>query len=194
MSRKIIAILAAASFMLAGCGRNMAGDTYTAGSASGKVLEGKIVSMRPVTIKDHDKLQDNTAGGLAGAAAGGVGGASIGHGNGSIAAAIGGAVIGAVAGAYAQDALSTSEGMEYVVKLDKQYVGNDSGSKHNKSVKESTKGSVSDDVNTSIDSNAHTDMLSVVQAADPALKAGSKVYIIYSNDRPRLAPVTADSK
>jgi len=184
MSRQIVIVMTVIALTLSACGRNMNSNVYTSDSASGKVLEGKVVSMRAVTIKDHDKLQDNTAGGLAGGVAGGIGGASIGHGNGSAAAAVGGAVIGAVAGALIQDQLSTQDGMEYIVKLDKKYVGGEG--KHYKSVKATTKGGVNDDINSSIDTNAHTDILSVVQAADPAIKKGSRVYIIYSNDRPRL--------
>ena len=188
MSQKMIAMLAAVMVLLTGCAKDLGGDTYTSNGTAGKVLKGTIISARAVKIKDHDKLQDNTIGGLAGGAAGGVGGAAIGHGDGSIAAAIGGAVIGAVAGAVIQDQLGTSEGMEYVVKLDAKNM-RAAGPQHKKKVTEKNNGGVQADLNDSTDVDMQTDMISVVQKADPALVVGGPVYVIYSDDRPRLAPV-----
>ncbi len=57
---KLFNVLLVASLMLTACARDMSSDVYTSGAASGKVLEGTIVSARPVTIKENDKLQDNT--------------------------------------------------------------------------------------------------------------------------------------
>jgi len=192
MSYKI-AVLAALMLALSACAKDTASDTYTTSSTGGKVLKGTIISARAVKIKEHDKLQDNTVGGLAGGAAGAVGGASIGHGNGSIASGIGGAVIGAVAGAFIQDALSTTDGMEYLVKLDAKNMRTSSPN-HKKKVTEKTNGGVEADLNSSTDVDTQTDMISVVQKADPALSEGSLVYVVYSDDRPRLVPVKVAAK
>ena len=184
---KILTLIAVVS-VLTGCGRDMASDTYSDSATAGKVLKGTIISARAVTIKSHDKLQDNTVGGLAGGAGGALGGSEIGHGDGSIASAIGGAVAGAVAGAYVQDMLSTTDGMEYLVKLDAKHARKDSAA-HKKIVRESIKGGTMADMNASTDIDTQTDIVSVVQKGDPALKEGSAVYIVYHDDRPRLVPV-----
>ena len=63
MRSRNITSLMSILLLVSGCGLNMNSNVYTSDSASGKVLEGKIVSMRAVTIKDHDKLEQNTAGG-----------------------------------------------------------------------------------------------------------------------------------
>ena len=171
--------------LISGCSRNLSSDNYTSGATSGKVLQGTIISARAVTIKEHDKLQDNTMGGLAGGAAGAVGGSAIGHGNGSLAGAVGGAIVGAVGGALVEDALGTSEGVEYLVKIDSANSQSDD-TKHYKAIKAITKGGVNDDINASIDTPMQTNILSVVQKGDPSIGVGSRVYIIYSGDRPRL--------
>ena len=193
MSPKLLAFFTAVMLVLTGCSRDIASDTYTTSSTGGKVLEGEIISARHVKIKDHDKLQDNTLGGLAGGAGGAVGGASIGNGTGSIATSIGGAIIGAVAGAYVQDALSTTDGMEYLVKLDEKYI-RDADSRTKKMIKESGKASVRDDMKMSIDTNTQTDIISVVQKADPVLAEGSRVYVVYHDDRARLEPIHTAEK
>jgi len=194
MPRKAIVLIAVAA-LLSGCSRDMSSNTYTQSSAAGKVLKGTIISTRTVTIKEHDKLQDNTTGGLAGGALGAAGGSAIGNGTGGIAAAIGGAIIGAVGGAYVQDALGTNEGIEYIVQIDSGYVdkGDAAMAGTGKKIKENSSGGiVQDDVATSVNTNMKTDMISVVEKADPALVTGSRVFVIYSNDRPRLTPIPAN--
>jgi outer membrane lipoprotein SlyB len=114
--KKIMA-LGLALAMLAGCARNLEQDVYTSGNTVGKVVQGVIVSARPVTVKDQDDTSNAGVGALGGGVAGGVAGSAIGKGKGSALAAVGGAIAGAVIGAYAEDALSTQSGMEYVVKL-----------------------------------------------------------------------------
>jgi len=177
---KIMSLMLCAG-LFASCAKNMNSNAYTEGATAGKVLEGKIISMRNVTIKAHDKLQDNTLGGGAGGGAGALAGSQVGRGNGSIAGAVGGAVIGAVAGALAQDALSTQDGVEYLVKIDKKYM-----QEYAKiSRKEGSAKTVAQDM-ASADAATKTDIVSVVQTADPQLHKGSHVYIIYNDDRPRL--------
>ena len=181
---RILVSTVACAALLSACARNINSSVYTDNAMAGKVLEGKIISMRAVTIKAHDKLEDNKMGGLVGAGAGGLAGSQVGGGNGSIAAAIGGAVIGAVAGAFAQDALSTSHGTEYLVKIDKKYLRE--YRTLSKKIQSNGKSTVEQDFTGSTNISTQTNIISVVQAADAALHKGSHVYIIYSDDRPRL--------
>jgi len=180
----IITPLILCALLTTSCARNIGSNVYTDSATPGKVLEGTILFTRAVTIKAHDKLQDNTVGGLGGAAAGGLAGAQVGHDNGSLASGIGGALVGAVAGAYLQDALSTSEGMEYIVKLDAKYMQQNPQPSKKTSIKSTP--SNEDTIKSSIDTDTKTDIVSVVQASDPALHEGSHVYIVYNDDRPRL--------
>jgi outer membrane lipoprotein SlyB len=177
-------LLILCSCAVTSCARNMNSNTYTDASTPGKVLEGTIINARTVTIKAHDKLQDNTVGGLAGAGAGVAAGSQIGRGSGNIAADIGGAIVGAVAGAYIEDALSTQEGMEYLVKLDKQYIQEFSDLR--KKVSVGSKSSVEQEMALSSNAGTKTDIVSVVQTADPDVKVGSHVYVIYTDNRPHL--------
>lgn len=190
MRTKITVLLAAVALMLSACARDMASDTYTTSATGGKVLKGTIISTRVVTIKEHDKLAENTTGGLIGGVGGGVAGANIGSGNGSVGAAVGGAVLGAIAGALAEDALSTSQGVQYIVQIDGKHARKGkSDIKRYKSTKANTKGTVKEDINNSIDMDMESDIVSVVQKSDPALSEGARVYVIYQDDRPRLSPM-----
>ena len=74
-THKILIVLCA--FALASCAKNMNSNVYTEGGAAGKVLEGKIINVRAVTIKAHDKFQNNTLGGLGGGAAGALAGSQV---------------------------------------------------------------------------------------------------------------------
>jgi outer membrane lipoprotein SlyB len=186
---KLLASFVAAALLLSGCARDLNSNTYTAGATSGKVLEGKIISMRPVTIKESARPGESGGlGGLAGAGAGAAAGNAFGSGSGNTGAIVGGVIAGAIAGALIEDAMSESEGMEYVVKLDKKHKRS-AKSKTRKTVQHRTNDvEVDDDIEMSIDTESETDMVAVVQAADPQLSVGSKVLVIYSNDRPRLSP------
>ena len=185
---KLFASFIAAALLLTGCARDMSSNTYTAGATSGKVLEGKIISMRPVSIKESSRPGEGGFGGLAGAGAGAAAGNAFGNGSGNTGAIVGGVIAGAIAGALIEDAINESEGMEYVVKLDKKHKRS-AKSKTRKTIQHRTNDvEVDDDIEMSIDTEAETDMVAVVQAADPQLSVGSKVLVIYSNDRPRLSP------
>jgi outer membrane lipoprotein SlyB len=180
---KKLPLLLCALLVTTSCAKNMSNDVYTEGSVAGKVLEGKVISIRNVTIKSNAKLQENTAGGLAGGLAGGVAGSAVGNGAGSSAAAVGGALLGALGGALAQDALSSSEGVEYLVKLDKKNL--QEYRSISKKIQSSGNKSIEEDM-ASAEVSTKTDIVSIVQASDPAIRKGSSVYIIYNNDRPRV--------
>lgn len=185
---KLYSIIAISTLALTGCARELSSSTYTSGAVSGKVIEGTVISARPVTIKDADKLQDNTLGILGGGVLGGVGGSAFGKGTGKGLAAVGGALLGATAGAYAQDKLSTSNGMEYIVRIDKKYVNSIPTNTSRKEVQFGTS-SAEQDVSKSIQvENTKTDLISVLQGSDVVFSAGQHVLVIYNNDRPRLAP------
>lgn len=185
--RKIFQVFVAV-FFLAACAREMSSDVYTSGSESGKVLEGKIVSARPITIKEADRLQNNSTGVLGGGLAGGLAGSSAGGGSGKTLAAIGGAIVGATAGAVMQDKLGTSKGMEYVVRIDKKYL-KDVYERKTLNRRMYGVSTAEEDLNQSISvADTKTDLISVVQGMDITFQAGQRVLIIYHNDRPRLAP------
>jgi outer membrane lipoprotein SlyB len=61
---------------------------------------------------------DSSTGSVLGAIGGGVAGSTIGHGRGSLLGALGGAALGGLAGNYAQQGLSSQDGVEYIVRLD----------------------------------------------------------------------------
>ncbi len=172
--------------LLGACARDLSSTTYKDSATGGKVLEGKIISARAVKVKGSDKLGENGAGMLGGGVAGGVAGSALGKGTGNTATTIGGALVGAAAGALIQETLETSDAMEYLVKIDKKYVKNAARTSKRISAKG---GSAQADMTDSTDVSTKTDIISVVQATDPVLKKGARVYIIYHDDRPRLEAV-----
>lgn len=187
---KSMAALAIVSMMFTGCARNMASNVYTSSAPVGKVLEGTVISSRPVTIKDSDKLQDNTLGMLGGGLVGGLAGSGVGKGTGNSLAIAGGAIAAAVAGSMLQSKLSSSQGMEYVVRLDAKYVNNTPQATVEKRKITIGESSIDEDIKDSIAvANTKTDLLSVVQGNDIVFAPGQRVLVIYSNDRPRLAPL-----
>ena len=180
---KLFSLAISLVLVISACSRNMNSGTYTSSSAGGVVLEGTIVSARAVTIKETDKLQNNTLGGLAGGAVGGVAGHSVGNGSGQAIATVGGALVGAVAGAFAQDALGTDQGMEYIVKL---APGNTPPEK-TVTVHHVRDTSVEDKVKNEIKTQGTSStLLSVAQGKDVIYTPGQHVYIVYSDDRPRI--------
>lgn len=110
------------SVLVNGCARDLSSSTYTSDSTLNIVLSGQIVSARQVKVKESDTVE---AGG--GALLGGIGGAAIGGGStgGNRWAALGGAAAGAVFGAVAQNALGTTSGTEYIIKVDTSKLSND---------------------------------------------------------------------
>lgn len=181
---KSLMVTFSAITLLAGCARNIDGATYTSGNTVGKVTYGTIVSARQVTVKDHDKLEQNGLGGLAGGVAGGVAGSTIGGGTGKGLATVGGAVLGAVAGAYVQDQLSTQNGIEYIVQIDSPRY-KDSAAKKNVTWKGND--SVAQDVKDSMHTaQTESDAIAIVQSDAVMLQPGTRVMVVYNDDRPRV--------
>jgi len=177
-SRLSFGCLSIALLVLTGCARDLSSDTYTSSAVSGRVLVGTIVSERQVKIKAHDKLGDNAIGGLGGGVAGAAAGSTIGNGRGSTVAGVGGALAGAVVGALIEDALETSDGTEYLVRLDPQYI--QPAGYALKQVHESGRHEES------LVNEPQTDLVAIAQKTDPALQLGARVYIVYNDDRPRV--------
>lgn len=108
-----------ASLSLGGCARQISPNVYsdrTVGETA-HTYRGVIVNRRQVEVSGSDKLQDNTAGMAIGGAGGALAGSAFGGGHGQVATTVLGAIGGAVAGAYAQKALESQDGFEYVVEL-----------------------------------------------------------------------------
>lgn len=185
--RSMTAAFLATTLLIAGCSRNLDSNTYTSSSTVGKVVYGTVVSARQVTVKENDKLEQNTMGGLAGGVAGGVAGSAIGGGTGRSLATVGGAIGGAVLGAMIQDQLGTSTGTEYIVQLDAAQRTTTSTSKRNYKFG-SDKPSA--DINQSIQlGEQEAQAISVVQQDQQPIAVGQRVMVVYSDDRPRVVPV-----
>lgn len=111
--RTAIAIIIA-GLALTGCAKSLSPDVYSRGEVGSAVQieDGVVLSVRDVRIEG---TRSNIGGGI-GAAAGGVGGSWAGSGRAGILGAIAGAVVGAVVGAVAEDAITGSDGIEYLVR------------------------------------------------------------------------------
>ncbi|WP_236869641.1 hypothetical protein [Candidatus Bandiella numerosa] len=156
---------------MSGCARDLSNSMYVSDSTTNFTLEGQIVSVRPVTVKDSDRLQGNTTGLVTGALVGGVAGSGIGGGSGRV----GGAVLGGLVGAAMQDSLSTSKGLEYVVKVDISHVKDNY-----------YEGNVA--LRNVIATARVNGMLTVVQSEKDPLQKGQKVYVVFSDNRTRVIP------
>jgi outer membrane lipoprotein SlyB len=177
--------------MLSACARTMDSNTVNSSTSVGKVIYGTVVSARGVTIKDNDRLGDNVLGGAAGGVMGGIGGSTIGSGSGRTAATAGGAIAGAVLGAYIQDQLSTSSGFEYIVKLDAPKTPKLVTNRSNDNLRIGTnnRNEVEREVMASaIPEETASDAISVVQQDDAAIAPGTRVMVIYRDDRARIVP------
>lgn len=162
--------------LLSGCARDLSSDMYVSSSTLNLTLEGKVLAVRAVKVRDDEKrLTDNTGGMLAGGALGAVTGSAIGKGAGNTAAIVGLGLAGAAAGALVQSKLGESSGYEFTIKVDTSkmkdhyYEGN---------------AAMRNVISTAITSG----LVTVVQKDNPGLGQGSHVYVIYSDNRTRVIP------
>lgn len=187
---RLLALTLTALVTLSACSRNMDSQTYTSSSSVGKVVYGTVVSARGITIKDKENLSDNAMGGLAGGVAGGVAGSAIGSGTGNTAATVGGAIAGAVLGAVIEDQLSTSSGFEYIVQLDAPKTPKTTASRSNDRIAVTRGKSVESDVmDAAIPNETASDAISVIQQDDVMIAPGTRVMVVYRDDRARIVPV-----
>lgn len=185
-------LFALAAFLaLSACNRTMDSGTVSSNSSVGKVIYGTVISARAVTIKDNEDLGDNVIGGAAGGVAGGVAGSAVGSGSGEAAATVGGAIAGAILGAVIEDQLSTSSGFEYIVKLDAPKAPNLVTRRSNDNIRigSNNANEVERDVMASaIPEETATNAISVIQADDVQIAPGTRVIVVYRDDRARITP------
>jgi len=176
--RRMAIIIGTSLLLASGCSRDLSSGAYgeaQTGEAD-STYEGVIVSMRTIQVKPD--TGENAGGTLAGGALGAAGGSAIGRGTGSLVSAIGGAIVGAVAGNVVEGELRKQTAMEYIVKL----VNTGTIKK-----RKGHRGGESEESETT--NEQESDIRTVVQAADPALKVHSKVYVIVSKKgRSRIVP------
>ncbi len=172
---------------LISCSRDLSSANYVDSSTAGVVLEGMIMSKRAVRIKANEGNEPNV-GTLAGGALGGVGGNSFGKGTGKGAATIGGVIAGALIGTALQNEFSTQNGFEYIVKVKDDNMSDIEESRRNYSVNNNT---IKNKIVGSMQTNTKTKIISVIQAGNDNLGIGQKVYVIYSDDRPRVVAQSA---
>ncbi|AJI72511.1 hypothetical protein [Francisella tularensis] len=102
-------------FLLTNCTNSA--PSYSANSVGqiSQVEQGQIIDIQQVNIKGSDNI-----GARVGGLAGGLGGALAGSGNifTSIAGSIGGAIVGGIAGGATEDAITSSKGYQFTLKLD----------------------------------------------------------------------------
>jgi len=183
---KILMVIALVP-LLASCAKNMGSSTYVSSASDGIVYEGVVLSARVVTIKDNDQAGAQPGlGVLGGGIAGGIGGSNVGKGKGSAAAAVGGAVAGAVIGAMLEDHLKTQQGMEYIVRFDDDSMDTANISQ-NRNYNAGTQ-KVADKIKSSTAMGMKSRTIAVVQGMENQLSVGSRVFIIYNDDRPRVIP------
>lgn len=113
-------LFGALSLTMTSCARQLSSNVYSAdhiGEAC-KTYSGVIVNAREVTVEGSDELGDNAAGIVGGGVGGAVLGSMVGKGRGNTLATVAGAGLGALGGAFAEKALKSQQGMEYIVALD----------------------------------------------------------------------------
>lgn len=103
-----------------GCARQISSNVYSARSVgeASETYPGVIISARTVAVEDQEYLGDNTLGIVGGGIGGALLGSTIGKGSGNTLATVAGGVLGATGGAFAEKALKSQQGMEYVVSLE----------------------------------------------------------------------------
>jgi len=109
-------ILVSSSILTIGCVGHLDGQTYDRDQARRvqQIQYGVIRDITPVVLEGTQ----SHVGSIAGAIVGGLAGSAIGKGRGSTIAAVVGAVAGGVAGNAAEEKLTRSQGMEFIIRLD----------------------------------------------------------------------------
>ena len=156
--------------LLGGCGRDLSTTSYVSSSTFNLTLEGTVLNVRDVTIKEGEGSGENVQGALVGAGIGGVAGGIAGRSGG---AALGGALIGGTIGSIAHS--SATAGYEYVIKLDTSKIQDEyyEGNSAMRNV---------------ISTARAGGIVTIAQGTDIRIPVGQKVYVIYSNNRSRVIP------
>jgi outer membrane lipoprotein SlyB len=113
-------MLLIATALTTGCARQLSSNVYSEDSVgeASETYPGVIIGVRTVSVEGGDSLGDNTLGIIGGGVAGALVGSTIGKGGGNTLATVAGGLLGATGGAYAEKALKSQQGMEYVVSLE----------------------------------------------------------------------------
>lgn len=116
MRNLLMAVGLVVSLLVTGCASSLQGDTYSRDDARKvqTVQYGRIEDLRMVVIEGTK----SPVGTIAGAGIGGVAGSTVGGGKGKTIATILGAVAGGVAGSKAEEAMTKSQGIEMIVRLE----------------------------------------------------------------------------
>ncbi len=177
--KKILVLILVPLLLVTGCSRNIASNRYTTSSDYSLTLQGKVISVRDVIVSDQKSAAENDTGLIAGGLAGGLAGSTIGGGNGSIATAIGGAVIGSTIGFFAENSLNNQDALEYVIKLDTSEINKDLPPLVN---------FLSEGTLKTVNAATTSGLVTVVQGKDIIHKKGDDVFVIFANNRVKVAP------
>jgi outer membrane lipoprotein SlyB len=107
------------ALLLSGCARDISSNTYKASHVgeTSFTYQGVVANVREVQVEESEYFEGG-AGPAVGALAGGAAGYQFGGGRGQIATTAAGAILGGVAGTFAEKALKSQKGLEYVVRLE----------------------------------------------------------------------------
>jgi len=172
---KRTAIVALASlFTLASCGTDVSSDVYTVNSTMGLTMHGKVLSVRPVKVKEHASSKDAKLGGLAGGVLGGAGASGVGDGSGRAVAVVGAAIVGSLIGSYIESKLGEQDGFEYILQVDTSNIDKQADYYANSSIR-------------AVASSATTDgLITIVQGNDTVINKGQEVFAIFNGSRARI--------
>ena len=106
------------ALVLAGCANTPGPNSYTPEEAMtvGQVTPATVLSTREVKIRPN--AQTGSAGSLSGAVIGGVAGSAVGGGRGQALMTIGGLILGSIVGRNAENAASTQNALQVILKTD----------------------------------------------------------------------------
>jgi outer membrane lipoprotein SlyB len=112
-----LGVLALAA-ILAGCAGTPGPNSFTPDEAMsvGQVTGATVLEVRQVVIRPNS--QTGSAGSLSGAVVGGVAGSAVGGGRGQALMTIGGIILGSIIGRNAENAASTQDALQVILKTD----------------------------------------------------------------------------
>ena len=104
--------------MLAGCAGTSGPSSFTPDEAMsvGQVTGATVLEIRPVVIRPNS--QTLSAGSLSGAVVGGIAGSAVGEGRGQALMTVGGVILGSILGRKAENAASTRNALQVILKTD----------------------------------------------------------------------------
>lgn len=160
--------------LLSSCARDLSSNMYTSDSTLSLTMIGRVISARPVTVKNTDSLGQNGTGIVGGAFMGGAAGGLASNNNSDRGAMIvGGAVLGSLVGAVIERSASKAKGIEYIIKIDTSSLTD-----------QYYEGTAI--MRNAVSSARTSGILTIVQGQDNPLEEGQEVYVILSPNRARV--------